>query len=147
SLPFKLSGRGKDDWTRVTRKLDGKHFDVAFEFEGSYLISEGLGRVPTRAPVIFEATGKGSVYLKNIKLKPLGLKPIFNGKNLTGWKEIKTNRTKSKFTVTDKGELNIKNGPGDIQTTGEWADFVLQLDVISNGPHLNSGVFFRCLPG
>jgi hypothetical protein len=85
--------------------------------------------------------------LRNVRLRPLGLKSIFNGKDLSGWKEVKTNRTKSEFSVTPNGELNIKNGPGDIQTEGEWADFVLQIDVFSNGPHLNSGVFFRCLPG
>ena len=49
--------------------------------------------------------------------------------------------------MTSEGWLNIKNGPGDLQTEGQWADFVLQLDCISNGPHLNSGVFFRCQPG
>jgi hypothetical protein len=78
-------------------------------------------------------------------VRPLGLKSIFNGKDLTGWKEIPDK--KSKFTVTDKGELNIKDGPGDIQTEGQWDDFVLQLEVFSNGKHLNSGVFFRAIPG
>src|SRR5262249_51362000 len=28
-----------------------------------------------------------------------------------------------------------------------YDDFVLQLECISNGKHLNSGIFFRCLPG
>jgi len=77
------------------------------------------------------------LYLRNVKLKPMGLQPIFNGKDLTNWKEMPDK--KSKFTVTDKGELNIKDGPGDIQTEGQWDDFVLQLDCFSNGKHLNSG--------
>jgi hypothetical protein len=85
--------------------------------------------------------------LRNIKLRPLGLSPLFNGKDLGGWKEVKTARTRSRFAVTDKGELNVKNGPGDLQTEGQWDDFVLQIEVFSNGEHLNSGVFFRCLPG
>ena len=89
-------------------------------------------------------SGNG-VVLRDIKLKPLNLKAIFNGKDLTGWKEYPGK--KSKFSVTKEGWLNIKNGPGDLQTEGQWADFVLQLDCISNGQHLNSGVFFRCLPG
>ena len=54
---------------------------------------------------------------------------------------------KSRFTVTPEGWLNVKDGPGDLQTEGQWADFVFQGECISNGPHLNSGVFFRCLPG
>jgi hypothetical protein len=54
---------------------------------------------------------------------------------------------KSKFSVTPQGWLNVKDGPGDLQTTEQWADFVLQLECISNGEHLNSGIFLRCLPG
>jgi hypothetical protein len=92
--------------------------------------------------------GAGSKFLvRNVKLRPVGLKSIFDGKDLIGWKAVKTDRTRSKFSVTPQGWLNVKNGPGDLQTEGKWADFVLQLECISNGKHLNSGVFFRCLPG
>ncbi len=87
--------------------------------------------------------GEGVVF-RNIKLKPLGLQSIFNGKDLTGWKEHPGK--KSKFSVQD-GVLNIKDGPGDLQTEKALGDFVLQLECISNGKHLNSGVFFRCRPG
>jgi hypothetical protein len=75
----------------------------------------------------------------------MDLKSIFNAKDLDGWKVIPGH--KSKFSVTDKGQLNIKDGNGDIQTEGQYDDFVLQLDIISNGDHLNSGVFYRCIPG
>ncbi|PWT74925.1 MAG: hypothetical protein C5B46_03330, partial [Proteobacteria bacterium] len=54
---------------------------------------------------------------------------------------------KSDFSVNDKKELILRNGPGDLQTEGSWGNFVLQLQCISNGKHLNSGVFFRCRPG
>jgi hypothetical protein len=101
---------------------------------------------PVRTTLRIEVPAGTKVALRSVKLKPVGLKSIFNGKDLTGWKEVKTERSKSEFTVTDKGELNIKNGPGDLQTEGQWDDFVLQLEVFSNGDHLNSGVFFRCLP-
>jgi hypothetical protein len=100
-----------------------------------------------RSAVRIEVPAGSKVAVRNVRLLPLGLQSIFNGKDLTGWKEVKTDRTKSEFTVTDKGELNIKNGPGDLQTEGQWDDFVLQLEIFSNGDHLNSGVFFRCLPG
>jgi hypothetical protein len=89
-------------------------------------------------------TGSGVVF-RSVKLRPFGEKPLFNGKDLSGWKEFPGR--KSKFTVTPEGWLNVKDGPGDLQTEGQWADFVLQLDCISNGRRLNSGVFFRCRPG
>ncbi len=95
----------------------------------------------------FRVDPGGKLLVRNLKLKPLGLRPAFNGKDLTGWKEIKTDRTKSKSSVTPEGWLNVKDGPGDLQSEAKWGDFVLQLDCISNGTHLNSGVFFRAVPG
>jgi hypothetical protein len=100
----------------------------------------------THPPVIFNVPAKSKLEIRSLKFRPFGFKPIFNGKDLTGWKEIKTNRTKSQFTVTPEGWIHLKNGPGDLQTEGQWGDFVLQLDCRSNGKHLNSGVFFRCQP-
>src|SRR5262249_29510673 len=83
--------------------------------------------------------------LRNLKTRHEDMKPLFNGKDLGGWKEFPGR--KSKFTVTPEGWLNVKDGSGDLQTEGQWADFVLQLECISHGKHLNSGIFFRCLPG
>jgi hypothetical protein len=100
---------------------------------------------PMSVPAGHLALSGNGVIFRDVKLRPLNLKPIFNGKDLSGWKEYPGK--KSKFSVTKEGWLNIKNGPGDLQTEGQWADFVLQLDCISNGKHLNSGAFFRCIPG
>ncbi len=113
-------------------------------FAEDTIISQMTGK---STPITIKVPAGTTLSLRGLKLKLLGLKPIFNGKDLTGWKEVKTNRTKSVYSVTEKGELNVKNGPGDLQTEGQWDDFILQMDVISNGKHLNSGVFFRALPG
>jgi hypothetical protein len=91
-----------------------------------------------------EVSAGTQVALRSVKLKPRGLKPIFNGKDLTGWKEFPGK--KSKLSVTPEGWIHMKNGPGDLQTEGQWADFVLQIECRTNGPLLNSGVFFRCRP-
>jgi hypothetical protein len=91
----------------------------------------------------------GKLFLRNLKLKPLNTLSLFNGQDLSGWKKYEGDkkRAKSDFSVTKEGWINIKNGPGDLQTEDKWADFVLQVDCISNGKFLNSGVFFRCRPG
>jgi hypothetical protein len=75
------------------------------------------------------------------------VKPIFTGKDLSGWKVFEGKGKKSKFDVTKEGWLNVKDGPGDLQTERLYDDFVLQLECLSNGKHLNSGIFFRCQPG
>jgi hypothetical protein len=134
-------------WVRVAGKV-GSNVEHKFmvmvpdtHWEGPYLGP----RTGQRSPLEIEVAFQSKVSLRNLKIRPLGLKSIFNGKDLTGWKEYPGK--KSAFTVTDKGELNAKNGPGDLQTEDQWKDFLLQLDVFSNGKHLNSGVFFRCIPG
>src|SRR5262249_24086580 len=87
--------------------------------------------------------------LQGVKLKPLGLHSIFNGKNLTGWEKFEGSPMTDKTEVSVKGGgcLYLVNGNGDLQTEGLYDDFVLQIECRTNGPHLNSAVFFRCIPG
>ena len=56
--------------------------------------------------------GNGIVF-RNIKLKPLETKPLFNGKDLTGWKKYEADKTKAKtqFTVTKEGWLDLRTVP------------------------------------
>lgn len=86
--------------------------------------------------------------IRQFDFQPAQMELLFNGRDLTGWKRFDDGkRNKSVFSVTSEGWLNVKNGPGDLQTEKQFADFVLQLECISNGKNLNSGIFFRCLPG
>lgn len=101
---------------------------------------------PVRAtiPVAVKIPPGSKVGLRNVKLQPSQPTPLFNGKDLAGWRTFQGDKYKSKFSVNEKGELNVKDGPGDLQTVSKHKDFVLQLECISNGKHLNSGIFFRC---
>ncbi len=87
----------------------------------------------------------GKVEFRNVKLKPLGAKSLFNGKDLAGWTEYP--EMASVYSVTEAGELNVKNGRGQLETKTAFGDFALQLDCFINGDKLNSGIFFRCMPG
>jgi len=87
----------------------------------------------------------GKIQFRNISLKPLGLKSIFNGKDLTGWKQYPEMVTK--FSVTEEGAIHAQDGPGQLETEGIYANFVLQMDAKTNAENLNSGIFFRCIPG
>ncbi len=93
-----------------------------------------------RIGLLYHHNGGTSVSIKDVKLRPLGMSPLFNGKDLAGWNIIPDR--KSVFAVVD-GALNIKNGNGQIETAKTFRNFTLQLDIFSNGDHLNSGVFFR----
>lgn len=87
----------------------------------------------------------GKVAFRNVKLKPLAMQSLFNGKDLTGWRQYPD--MKSSFAVNEQGELQMQNGKGQLESEGRYADFVFQMKAISHGQHLNSGVFFRCIPG
>jgi hypothetical protein len=138
--------------TRETQNTIGRWNTYDITAEGDHLVVRLNGKVTVDARngrslcgtiALQNLKGEGEVRFRNLKLKPLGLRSIFNGKDLAGWREIPGR--KSVFSVTPEGWLNVKNGNGDLQSEGEYGDFVFQLDIISNGRHLNSGVFFRAI--
>ena len=87
---------------------------------------------------------KGQVEFRNIKIRPLGLESLFNGQDLAGWKQYP--EMKSKFTVRD-GAIHVEGGKGQLESEHSFGDFVLQMEAITHAPGLNSGLFFRCIPG
>ncbi|MBN9123081.1 MAG: DUF1080 domain-containing protein, partial [Planctomycetes bacterium] len=93
--------------------------------------------------------GDAHIELRNLKLRPLDTKPLFTGKSLDGWKinAADPKRMASKWEITKEGELSVKNGPGDLVTEKEFDNFVLQFECKTLGKALNSGFFFRCIPG
>ena len=147
SCEFSMTYRveGKDGGFHVTT-ADGKIDKTEKKSSSSGEFGEFTFSIPnsTKSGAITIATHPGTTLnIKSIVLKPLGTKSIFNSKNLEGWKEIPGK--KSKFSVID-GAINVKDGNSDLQTVEQWDDFVLQMDIISHGDHLNSGIFYRCLP-
>jgi len=130
------------DWQSVEVTADGDHFVVKIDAQQvlEYTDPKPLGR-----GFIGLQFRKGNIKFRNIKLKPLRTKSLFNGRDLAGWKEYP--QMKSVFSVTPEGTMNVKNGRGQLETEGTYDDFTLQLDVFVNGKALNSGIFFRCIPG
>jgi len=121
------------DGGRFIVKLDGK---TVLEYIDPKPLGRGFIGLQFRS---------GEIAFRNVKLRPLGTASLFNGKDLSGWKTYPD--MKSVVSVTPRGELNIKDGRGQLETEGQYADFNLQLEVFVNGKDLNSGIFFRCIPG
>ncbi len=130
------------DWQTFEVKAVGGEFTVKVDGQQalSYTDPKPLGR-----GYISLQLNQGRVEFRNIKLKPLGLNSLFNGKDLSGW-NIHPDR-KSVFAVTPEGELSVKDGNGGLESDAQFADFILQIDVKTLGKHLNSGIFFRSIPG
>jgi hypothetical protein len=94
--------------------------------------------------ILYHHNSNATVEVSEMKLRPLSLRPIFDGSSLNDWNIIPKHR--SEFSIVD-GAIHIKDGNGQIETSGVYKNFLLQLDIISNGDQLNSGVFFRGPPG
>ena len=139
---------GGKDWHTVEIEANGAILSAKIDGKDAEMKgTRGRGRIAVfyyghgdRSPKPLGWDYRIKLEVAEAKLQPLNLKPIFNGKDLTGWNVIPEH--KSVFSVVD-GALNIKNGNGQIETAELFKDFALQLDIFSNGDHLNSGVFYR----
>lgn len=132
----------QEGWQTLLVTADGG--EITVRLDGTevlkYTDSDPLGR----GYIGLEFAGD-PVAFRNIKLRPLRTQSLFSGKDLAGW--VTYPDLASLVTVTDQGEMRIQNGKGQIETEGKYADFILQIEAFVNGENLNSGVFFRCIPG
>jgi hypothetical protein len=130
-------------WNRYEIRAEGNRFVI--RLNGREVLEARDGKHARGVIALQTLTGQGVVRFREVRLRPLGGRPLFNGKDLTGWRVVPGHP--SVYSVTREGWLNVKNGNGDLQTESQFGDFVLQLEILSNGQHLNSGVFFRAIPG
>jgi hypothetical protein len=150
SSAYTGSGSLKNPWQMEVQSRKDEKVRPADDWK---VVKMGAGMVQARhvhsgtnpVQISFHVGEGEELTINTIRLLPKGTGDLFNGKDLTGWKEFPGR--KSKFSVTKEGWLNVKDGPGDLQTEGQYSNFVLQLECLSNGKHLNSGIFFRALPG
>jgi hypothetical protein len=131
------------EWHSYDLTAEGGHFVV--HLDGQQVL-DYTDEKPLLRGFIGLQFNAGECEFRDIKLQPLHEKSLFNGTDLTGWKPFAGDRQKSVVTVDD-GAIHLKKGPGQLESADQFADFTLQLDVFSNGKSLNSGVFFRSIPG
>ncbi len=122
--------------SRIQIRIDG---ELVQDFTDTRPEAKGLreGRIGLQK-------NSGLAKYRNIYLRPLGTTPLFNGKDLAGWRVVPGG--KSVFTVRDQA-IHVANGRGFLETESTWGDFILQAEIKTNGTGLNSGIFFRAQPG
>lgn len=89
----------------------------------------------------------GAVQFRNILMRPLGMKDLpVNSDWESAW--TKSAKPDAEFTVTaDDESLTLQGGLGQVESKDKWDDFVLQATYELANPEVNSGIFFRCIPG
>jgi enamine deaminase RidA (YjgF/YER057c/UK114 family) len=129
-----------------------------FAGQGSVAIGDQEVAVSGGKPLVLKSTtGHGPIRLgqgasvKSLTVRPLELRPLFNGHDMGGWKTIERTGPidgPSRFWRVEEGVLRAVGGPGAIEyDRGMFGDFVLQIDVRSRAVHSNGGVFLRSVPG
>lgn len=145
SLVKRLKANGtftSTDWQAYEITVEGGKVKVVLNGQTAL---EYTDPNPLRRGHIGLQLNQGACAFRQIKLKPLSTTSLFNGRDLTGWKQYPD--MPSRFTVTNEGWINVKNGRGQLESEKSYADFVLRFECISHANHLNSGVFFRSIPG
>jgi hypothetical protein len=131
-----------EEWHAYDIKLEGARVQVRLNGQPALDYTDAK---PLRRGLIGLQLNKGAVSFRNIKLKPLGLAALFNGRDLEGWTQPAG--SKSRVAVTKDGELSLRDGKGYLESTARFGDFVARLECKTLAPQLNSGLFFRCIPG
>ena len=131
-----------DQWNKMKIKALGSRIQVWVNDQQTvdYKDPQPLGR-----GYIGLQMKTGAVAFRNIRLKPLNQNSLFDGTDLSHWKTDQS--MASKFSVTKAGELSVINGKGQLESKDKFADFALSFQCKTNAPKLNSGMFFRCIPG
>lgn len=134
---------GEERWLTYHVTVKGNQIDV--KLEGAPVLSYTDTRPNARRRgFIGLQKNAGKAEYRNVYLRPLSTAPLFDGKDLAGWRQVPG--SKSQFSVQD-GTIHVRNGPGFLETESTWGDFLLQAQIRTNGKHLNSGIFFRAMTG
>lgn len=87
--------------------------------------------------------------VRSLTVRPLGLKPQFNGKDMKPWRILhhprRPNR-RAKWRI-EKGIVIAVGGPGALELPRKYGDLILQIRVRTRKPLVNGGVFFRAIEG
>ncbi len=128
------------DWNTLDVTVQGGKISV---LHNGVAVLEYTDEKPLPAGFIGLQHNSGEVAFRKILLKPQSMQPLPVGDDKV-WKQYPD--MEGEFTTEDD-ILRVKNGPGQLETVQQAGDFVLQLEYKTHAENLNSGVFFRCIPG
>ncbi len=129
-------------WQTMVIRAEGPRVEVTVDGQPTAILE---GADSLRGDSILLQLNQGRVEFREIRVRPLGLSNLLTGNDLSGWKSNLI--LESHVDVESNGELHVFKGPGQLESVREFGDFVLQFECQTHAPGLNSGIFFRCIPG
>ncbi|QDS95951.1 hypothetical protein FF011L_47530 [Roseimaritima multifibrata] len=131
-----------DRWHRYKIRVEGNTVTVHLDDELACTYEDAA---PLPAGHVSLLHDQGHVEFRDIRIRPLGLQSLLAEENLGQWKQYP--EYEGEFKINEEGLLAITGGSGQLETRDSFADFAMLTRVRTNAPDLNSGVFFRCIPG
>ena len=156
----------RNRWHRIEIRAEGDHFTISFD--GRIVVDDDapgshIGNIG------FESGQGGPVRFRNVKLRPLSLDQLFNGRDLSGWTVVKPTPKQSggiggmikkmspfkgkpkepQWSVAN-GLISVKDGPGELASARNYDNFVMQVRALTHAKGKQSplaGIFLRGDPG
>lgn len=131
-----------DTWHEFEVTLDGSRAQVKLNGQPALDYTDA-------APLLRGRIGlqlnQGKVEFRKVRCKPLNLESLIAGEGLDGWAELPAGG--EVFKRTPDGAIRAKGGKARLESNRQFADFVVQMECRTEAPGINSGLFFRCIPG
>ncbi len=128
-------------WRRITMRLEGDHLQVSLDDTVVTDYTDAMGLEVGRISLQHNS---GRVAFRDIRLRPLGLKPLLD-KELAQWKRYP--EMPGEFSVDEDNVLQVEGGRTQLESNDSYGDFVLLTGYKTAEAKTNSGIFFRCIPG
>jgi hypothetical protein len=128
-------------WRTMKMRLDGQQLQVTLDDK---LVCDYTDPSQLPAGRIGLQHNSGRIEFRNIRLRPLGLESLLD-QDLSKW--TKYPEMPGDFTATDEGWLHVTGGRSQLESKESHDDFVMLAEYKMPNPEMNSGIFFRCIPG
>lgn len=133
-------GQPFDEWRKMEIRLQGKQLQVSVDGKLACEYTDPIGLAAGRIGLQYNS---GPVAFRDIRLRPLGLDSLLDAE-LAKWTPYP--EMPGKFSVTEEGWLQVA-GRSQLETKESFGNFVLLAEYKLPQDEINSGIFFRCIPG
>lgn len=130
-----------DQWRTMKIQLQGGHLQITVDGK---LVCDYTDESPLPANRIGLQHNSGRIEFRNIRLRPLGLQSLLD-EELSKW--TKYPDMPGDFSMTDDRELHVQGGRTQLESKDSYDNFVLLAEYKLAKAEMNSGIFFRCIPG
>jgi hypothetical protein len=129
-----------DQWHSLHALVDQDHIQVWVNGQQAADYKDTTGLVAGKIGLQFR---EGAIRFRNIRLRPIGYS-VLPKADKSDWNEP---AGAIEATFTDNGTIKLKGGRGHIELLQPHANLCLQATALTLTENVNSGIFFRCIPG